>query len=257
MPSTMTNNKNYLQLVFSALLILIPKLNHAIDIDIKTASELLTVCPKIRMAGGDWLDWMDLKNTNTGTGKSLLLIELIHKHLPAKLERQKNTPFSRQLYQLKEGNIDVIFGLYPEGDRLDNYEFTNSVFYEPLYTYTNKKLKNFYKKPDDLIGHRGVKVRSTHYGFKVDKIIRENPKDWQTVNKLKQAVAMVANNRAEFFIGGQYAEDLKKYGDQLTISDHPITYQPVSVAFSKKTDCKRWIPYINQLINTHLIKPKA
>jgi len=214
--------------------------------------ELKVQCPEIRLAGGEWLSWKHLMMTPSGTGNSLLLIQLINQHLPAPIVALGTTPLSRQLYQLKEGDLDTIFGLYPIGDRLINYEFTDSYFLEPLFVYTHETNSRKITSIEDLSSYSGVAVRGVNYGQLVNQEIEDNPSRWTIVGKHIQAVEMVAAGRADFYIGSYVSEDLKNFNSQLIKGELPITFQEVAAAFSKKTACKHWIPYINQLIKDHL-----
>ena len=215
-------------------------------------SELKVQCPEIRMAGGDWLSWKHLMMTPSGTGNSLRLIQLINQHLPAPTVALGTTPLIRQLYQLKEGDLDAIFGLFPIGERLIHYEFTDSYFLEPLFVYTHKKNSRKITTLDDLPSYKGVSVRGANYGRAVNQKIKDNPLQWTTVGKHIQAVEMVAAERVDFYIGSFVSEDLKDFNSQLIRGELPITYQEVGAAFSKKTACKSWIPYINLLIKNNL-----
>ena len=239
--------------VFCLLLTaLLPCAAIALDIPAEQEQKLKQLCPQIRLSGGEWLDWKHLMLTPSGTGNSLRLIELINKLLPVQIKVTKAAPFTRQLYQLKEGDNDVLFGLFPLDDRLENYVFTDSYFLEPLFVYANEDKIQEISNIEALHRYKGVYVRGSHYGKTVNQHIKNHPETWKSVGRHIQAVNMVASGRADFYIGSYVSEDLRDFNSHLVKSDHPIAFQEVGAAFSKKTDCQLWIPYINQIIQQNL-----
>jgi ABC-type amino acid transport substrate-binding protein len=211
----------------------------------------LDACPIIRIAGGEWLEWTALKDTASGTGRSLRLIELINTELPVELVATPEAPFPRQMVQLRNGDMDAMFGIFPLNSRLLKYAFTNSYFKEAMYIYMEKTVANRPTSIEELKPLQGVAVRGVSYGNTIDKLIKEEPGSWTLVAKHFQAVAMVVAGRKDFFVGSLVSEDFDGERSKVTRSKLPIGWQDTNAAFSLQTPCKVWIPAINVLITKH------
>jgi len=217
-------------------------------------------CPVLKLAGGEWLSWTDLMATPSGTGNSLRLIKLIRENLPLTIQETGAAPFTRQLRQLQDSHVDVMFGLYPTGDRLKNFEFTDSFFLEALYVYSAKELAEKEWRLEDLKHYRGIAVRGSSYGEDINTLINTHPKQWTMVGRYIQAITMVAAGRADFLIGSKVSSDLKKTEASVYRSAKPVAWQPVAAAFTKNSPCAGWIPAINHLIQQHMqgfVKPES
>ncbi len=212
----------------------------------------LEACPTIRIAGGEWLEWTGLSDTNSGTGRSLRLIELIKTELPVQLQPTAIAPFPRQMVQLQKGDIDAMFGIFPLNSRRLKYVFTDSYFKEAMYIYMKSSVTQRPSSIDELKAFQGVAVRGVSYGSEIDQLIKQNHENWALVAKHFQAVAMVVAGRKDFFVGSLVSEDFDGESAKVTRSKTPLGWQDTAAGFSLKTPCKAWIPAINELIAKHL-----
>ena len=216
--------------------------------------ELLDQCPEIRINNDDWIYWDHLQNTESGIGKSLELMTLINHHLPVKVVPTTRMPFTRELFNLKKGELDASFGVYPLPERLASYEFTDSFYDEGIYAFTVKN----YTGPEITINNlgelKGAWVRGTSYGISINEIIKTAAKNWVSVAEPIQAKNMLVSGRIDVYIASSVEIDFNKF-PTLRRQITPIDFQKIAAAFSKKTDCRLWIPHINKIIKEYILDP--
>lgn len=204
-------------------------------------------CSSMHVGGGDW--HIDNKKQDSTAFLSKALLTQFGKENGLKIVYGPEIPFARQLKHLEAGNLDLLVGIYPVGERFEKYYFSNVYFYDDLYVYAPPKILQDIQGINDLKKYVGVVVRGASYGEKLDQFYQMYPQQQYLVRQQSQRVAMVETVRADYFISTQYAAGVEdKKTATIKRASQPISHIGGGFAMSKKSNCLGWLPKLNQLI---------
>lgn len=210
-------------------------------------------CKTIKVGGGNWSDINELNNLRgSAAGASILLLHKLPELINVKIEYDPAAPFARQLHQLKEGELDVVAGIYPTIKRQKSFMFTHNYFYEKLFVFAKPDKINQLKNIKQLEQAVGAVIRGASYGPTLDKLYKNESKSIQ-VNNQTQRLNLLLSDRVDYFVGTITAVGYSPQMTEISIANKPIYQQGVALGFSPKTACKRWIPKINNVIETYFI----
>jgi len=152
---------------------------------------------------------------------------------------------------LKQGNIDMVVDVLALPSRVNEFEFSEPYFYDLSYVYGKSKVIKQISFIEDLHHFSGAVIRGTKYGGNLDDIIK-NREHVIEVNTAEQRHKMLIHDRVDYFIASESAYYLFPQDRTLfSRKKQPISAEKISLAFSKKTACKKLIPEINDIIKRH------
>ncbi len=210
-------------------------------------------CNTITVGGGNWLSIQELNNLRgSAAGSSILLLHKLPELLSVNIEYDHAAPFARQLHQLKKGELDVVAGIYPTLERQKHYLFTDNYYYEKLFIFAKPEKIEQLTNINQLKNAVGAIIRGASYGPTLDKLYKNKSSSIQ-VNNQTQRLNLLLRDRVDYFVGTITAVGYSQEMTGIAISNKPIHRQGVALGFSPKTACKRWIPQINNVIESNFI----
>jgi polar amino acid transport system substrate-binding protein len=214
------------------------------------SAQSLGNCKVIKVGGGDWLNVQELSNLRgSASGASISLLHKLPELIGVKISYEPATPFARQLQQLKEGQLDVLAGVYPTQERKKHYLFTDNYFYEKLFIFAKpEKIENL-TTITQLKQSVGAVIRGASYGPILDELYSDKTKAIAAENQ-NQRLQLLLHDRVDYFIGTITAVGYSPQMKSIAIAEKPIYHQGVALGFSPKSECKHWIPKINQVIKS-------
>ncbi|UZE96027.1 substrate-binding periplasmic protein [Alkalimarinus alittae] len=161
-------------------------------------------------------------------------------------------PWKRILFDLKNGNIDVVAGTLKTKEREKLFFFSSPVYYSEYHIFVRKNSAFKFNALEDLKGRRGIKIRGMSLGQELDEYAFENLVI-EEVTDTDSLFKMVAAKRVDFgiFYLQSGFDELKrlKLNESLIALPHPLTQQPLYVAFSKKSRCPEAIQHLSAEID--------
>nr|WP_285903166.1 transporter substrate-binding domain-containing protein [Alkalimarinus sediminis] len=152
----------------------------------------------------------------------------------------KKAPWKRILFDLKNGQIDVVAGALKTKEREKNFIFSNPVYYSEFHIFVRKQSQFEFNDLEDLIGKRGIKIRGMSLGQEIDEYAFENLVI-DEVTDTDSLFKMIAAKRVDygiFYLESGFSELQKLKLDQSLVAlPYPLTQQPLYVAFSKQSRC--------------------
>ena len=216
------------------------------------ADSMAEVCSKLRVGGVSWPPvYQPATSGVPASGIGLKLLESIERELGVGFEFQSPQPFARELFQLLEGDLDVIIGLYPTRKRLHHYEMTVPFYREPLHAYSLEKNNLSINALSDLNGLVAVVIRGTSYGMLLDEYFASEASVIQVINA-EQRIPMLLTGKADYLIHSPVSAEVDFQGrfnpEQVRMSEEPLSWEAVAMAFSRLSPCRRLVPDVNRLI---------
>jgi polar amino acid transport system substrate-binding protein len=193
--------------------------------------------------------------TKPASGLGVNLLKAISARLQIPFELQTGAPFPRQLQHLKEGRLDIMLALYPVTERMAFYDFTVPYYREPLHVFSRAEDQRGINSLEDLKGLTALVYRGASYGKELDKYFATQV-DIVRVNQTKQRVRMLLEHRADYFIntpiGAKKTILFDNNRDKIRMSQNPISWADISMAFSRVSPCRHLIPAVNRIISDWL-----
>ena len=210
------------------------------------------VCSRLKVGG---LSWPPIYQPATilapASGVGVDLLKLIERELGVGFEFQPPQPFILEQFQLVNGDLDVIVGLYPNPKRLRLYEMSRPYYREPLHAYSLAKHHLTLNNLADLQGLVAVVSRGTSYGMLLDEYFA-NQASVIPVSMGEQRMLMLLAGRADYLIDSPLSASIgieaKSAQSRVRMSEQPLSWQEVSMAFSRASPCRRLVPDVNRLI---------
>jgi ABC-type amino acid transport substrate-binding protein len=207
-----------------------------------------TGCGHIKVGGSLWDETASAAVEDSVIGAGHKLLQRIAQLLPVTVEVLPPVPFSRQLSQLTDGELDAALWIYPVEKRRRAYHLTAPYFREPLFLYSRKPQVVRATEIDELSDYIGVVLRHNSYGIELDAFFETQGEKVYMVERQAQAVAMVASGRADYFVASPMTSGVHDAKSPILRGDQPFMYQAVVMAFSKKSACRQWVAAINDII---------
>jgi polar amino acid transport system substrate-binding protein len=211
-------------------------------------------CEKLYVSGAtDWRPVAYLvKNTRERRGFAYDVIQMIGKELKIPIILQKEIkPWKRILFEVKEGYIDVVAGIYWTKERSKIYQFSVPFAHIKNVIFVKKGKEFPYEKFEDLIGKTGGNVLGGAIGGGFDEFRKKHLKV-QEVSSQTQSFKKLMVDRIDYIPLNYFEgiELIKELGltEQVSILPKPLTSSPLYIAFSKKSSCISLLPKINEII---------
>jgi polar amino acid transport system substrate-binding protein len=131
------------------------------------------------------------------------LAKLIFKDLGIKCESKYAGPWSRVIESGKNGNIDIISGIYLTEERAKFLDYTVAFMTDPVAVFYKKNSPINFNKWDDLIGKKGVTTLGDSWGEDFDKFIKDKLQMSRT-EKVEQCLQILDSGRADYMIFALY-----------------------------------------------------
>ena len=228
--------------MLSAFLLLFASMSSAADSD---------ECKEIRsIFADDSLGYMGIESFQRFKETEKLMAK-IETQLSIPILPSPPRPWARVLYDLKNGDLDLITTIYKTKDREKRYVFSVPYTEDHLYIFIKKDNQNHPKTIAELVKYRGAGLRNASYGSRIDKHLKLS-QQFSRVNGYKQLIHLLLHERIDFFIEEKSSGTLfaNQFGAQNHIKALPNPIESVSVyiAISKASPCKQLLNKINAII---------
>ena len=173
------------------------------------------------------------------------------KRIGLELEIDNDKPWKRILYDLEQGNVDMVLGAYWNKERAAQYHYSEQLGTDELRVFVKDGKQFPLTSPQDLIGHSGMRLLGGSLGDEFDTFA-SNHLDFIEVPKSDSIVIMLQNNRADYGILG-YVEGLQHIhalGLEKTIVplNMPILSNAMHVMINKNANCAHHVEDMNKAI---------
>ena len=215
----------------------------------------LKQCSALKVAGGEWLKYEYINRyKGSATGKGIELLKRFDETFDVAVVIMPDTPFPRQLKELKEGKLDFMIGLFNIEDRRKDYELSTPYFAEPLHVYALKGKFSDKISLNDLTSFVAGLRRGSSYGDRLDSFFEQNKSYTAEVKNSENVAKLLLKGRIDYFVATptvkqeflNISKDIKQYNS--------VARQDTSFAFSKNSPCVVWMDELNQLIKEdHLL----
>lgn len=160
-------------------------------------------------------------------------------------------PWKRMLFDLRDGNLDVIAGALKTVHREKQFDFSPAVHHADLKVFTRTDHSFNFHQLSDLEGLTGAKIRGMSLGQNVDDFAFTN----LVINDVpdpSSLMKMIATKRVDYgiFYSSAGARELKRImlDDEIVQLDHVVSKEGVYVAYSKSSECQIEIQQLNKEI---------
>lgn len=198
-------------------------------------------CTKIVSTGHPDYPNIAFKEGNRIVGAAPSLVEAIAKNLKIPLESKYMGSWANAQSAVREGNADMIVGVYFNDERAKYLDYVQPAFiFDPVVVFVAKDNKFPFSGQDELIGKKGATNKGESYGTKLDAFIKDRLTVART-NGIDAALKDLASGKVDYVIAGYYPGDAEL--NQLGLEDKVEPLEPallsaeLFVAFSKKSPC--------------------
>ncbi len=202
------------------------------------AEEDQETCQSIRIGGAANYTPVSyvLENQLTGVGPELAT-ELA-KDIGRAFTTMHAPSWARTLRRHKEGQIDVLAGLYRTKHREKHMIFIGPFMHEKTLLVTRRDRPIAYRGWEDLTPFRGVSVIDDSHGDKFDKFARNHLK-MMFVPSQEVAFKMLLAGRVDYLVVGQNTPLRDRMGDSDIVQVHPnpVATQGIYMTVSRNSPC--------------------
>lgn len=180
-------------------------------------------------------------------GVGVDITKKIFADLKSPLEFKYMGNWEEVLAKAKTGEVDVIVGIDQSKDAMEYLSFTSIPYAEvPVSLFVAKNKKSNYRGWDSLAGKKGVALIGNSFGPEFDDLIKSNKIDIQRASTSREALKLVADGQADYFINSLYAGQKTLAGDtslaeKIKIIPENLTTQKIYIAISNQS------PYADKL----------
>ncbi|WP_421780858.1 substrate-binding periplasmic protein [Kiloniella litopenaei] len=199
----------------------------------------------------NWYPFVYRKNNGELTGIVVDGTREALKRIGLKLTIDHDKPWKRILYDLEQGNVDMVLGAYWNSERAEKYLYSEPLGTDELRVFVKKENQFSFSTPQDLIGRSGMRLLGGSLGDDFDTFAK-NYLDFIEVPKSDSMVVMLQNNRADYGILGYieglqhtYALDLEETIIPLAV---PVLSNSMHVMINKDADCASRVDDMNKAI---------
>lgn len=167
------------------------------------------------------------------------------------IDLRPSIPWKRILFNLRNGNLDIIAGALKTQQREKQFMFSSAVHHAELRIFVRNDLSFDYQQLSDLEGKHGAKVRGMSLGQEADEyafnhlVIDDAPSP-------KSLFQMVASGRLDYgiFYWSTGLKEVKKRNltNIIDILPTPVSKEGLYIAFSKNSLCQSQIVLLNNEI---------
>lgn len=152
-------------------------------------------------------------------------------------------PWSRAIKMVNEGKSDLLWPAWASDVFGESLELTVPIFQSPLIVAVRKESKMEVEKIEDLLRYRVGVVQDYGYFPELLKLIKSNPKKFETVTKDVMNVEKLKKKRIDAIIIDQYNLFYLDPKHQLKILPDSLKILPLMLAGKKEN-----VAYFNKLL---------
>lgn len=213
-----------------------------------TFSGIIYSCETLSMNGADgWYPYFSRQNTYQNGIVGDVVNEAAHR-AGLIVELQPSTPWKRVIYNLVNGDLDIIAGALKNQQREKQLNFSSMIHYAELRVFVRKDQSLKYKLLSDLKNKKGAKLRGMSLGQSVDEYAFNNLilTDISTSTSLFK---MIATGRLDYgifyWISGLKEIDNNNLAEQLEALPILVSKEGLYIAYSKKSRCQKQIDLLD------------
>jgi polar amino acid transport system substrate-binding protein len=158
-------------------------------------------------------------------------------------------PWKRVLALTRQGQVDLIAGVYHKREREVYLAYSTPIFEDPTSIFVNKENPLAISDQQDLIGLRGVTLFGDSFGDSLDRFIEDYLR-MVRVYSLEEMFDLLLGEKVDYIIFGYYAGRVaaSQMGlqDQIAVALNELAVTEVYFAFSKKSPHLDLLPDINR-----------
>jgi polar amino acid transport system substrate-binding protein len=199
-------------------------------------------CAKIIATGHPQYPVIAFKDGDQLVGAAPMLVEAIAKDLKVPLESKFMGPWADAQAATREGQADLIFGIYYNDERATYLDYVQPAFmYDPVAVFVAKGKEFPFTGQDDLIGKKGVTNQGESYGTEFDAFMKDKL-DVARSDGIDDAFKDLLAGKADYLIAGYYPglAEAATAGikNQVEALNPALLTAEMFVAFSKKSPCR-------------------
>ncbi|MBF0412356.1 MAG: transporter substrate-binding domain-containing protein [Desulfamplus sp.] len=212
-------------------------------------------CKKIIVSGNfeyPPLTWQDKKNPDKIIGFAIELLEIACKDIGIEVEGKFVGPWARTQNEVKNGNVDMIGGMYITEERKKYMDYIiPPIIMDPTVVFVKKGDKFKFEIWEDLIGLSGGAPIGNSYGEEFDRFAKEKL-SIERVSTLVQAFKKLESGRNRYLVYGLYpglaGAEITGFRDKIDYLPNSVISEGLYFTISKKSPCNC------QKIKEHLTK---
>lgn len=207
-------------------------------------------CTKITATGHPDYPTIAFKDGDNIAGAAADLVGAMAKKLKVPLESKYMGSWEEAQAATRDGNADLIFGIYYNDARAGYLDYVRPAFmYDDVAIFVAKGKEFSFKGRNDLIGKKGITNEGESYGNEFDAFMEDKLEVART-NGMSEAFQELLAGKADYLIAGYHpglAEAARSglKGDVVPLDQALLTAE-MFVAFSKKSPCRSLAPGFGQ-----------
>lgn len=172
----------------------------------------------------------------------------------------KPYPWVRAQATVKAGNADLLAGyITEERQTYMDYVFP-PLLYDKVAVFVKKERSFNYQRWGDLKGLRGITQRGNSYGAEFDEYAQDNL-NIHNVDKVEQMFRLLNAGRYRYAVytyaaGVIELESLGLSDNIFSLPNYVSSENGLYYAFSKKSPCKKYIPYLSEKIKQYVAEKR-
>ena len=221
-------------------------------------------CTKLTITGHPEYPPVGWREGDRIVGAGAAVVSGITRDLGLAVESKYAGPWADAQTAVRNGRVDVIFGIYFNKERASYLDYVRPAFMiDPVVVMVRKDEAFPFDKWENLLGRKGVTNEGESYGSNFDKFMRER----LTVARAKGTGAAfheLIEGKADYMIVGLYPgrAEARRLGiqEQVEALRQPLISADMFIAFSKKSACREHIkafgPRIAALVKDGSVQSK-
>lgn len=206
-----------------------------------SASYAADECTKLTATGHPDYPILAYKSGDQIVGAAATLVETIAKKLNVPIESKYTGNWSAAQAAARDGQVDIIFGLYHTEERAKYLDYVQPAFmFDDVAIFVPKGKEFTFNGKDDLIGKKGVANEGESFGDEFDAFMKDKLEVTLT-DGLEPAFEALLDGNADYLIAGYHPglAEAVKHGleDKIEVLDQALLSAEMFVAFSKKSPC--------------------
>jgi polar amino acid transport system substrate-binding protein len=199
-------------------------------------------CTKITATGHRYYPVVAYRDGDKIVGAAPTLVETIAKQINVPLESKYMGTWEEAQDAARDGQADMIFGLYYNDERATYLDYVQPAFtFDDVAIFVLKGKGFPFTDKNDLIGKKGVTNQGESFGNEFDAFMKEKL-NVARANGIDGAFKDLLDGKADNLIAGYYpglAEAAREgVEDKVGPLKQALLSQEMFVAFSKKSPCK-------------------
>jgi polar amino acid transport system substrate-binding protein len=154
----------------------------------------------------------------------------------------------------RSGEIDFLVAAYSTEERKTYMEYSVPYTFDPVILVVKKGRGFSYEIWSDLLGLKGVATLGDSYGQQFDDYLKNNL-DVDVVVTPEEAVSLLKNNQADYFIYSLYSAErmmqFKNLSEEVEILPEYVSTENFYLTVSKKSPFVKYLPLINSLLEKY------